>query len=211
MKSLRCVIIDEVPIVRHALSEEIARVIDSPEVVYEGEDISDALAAVQKRPVDLILAEVALTDGSSPLDNVRALAETGASVIVFSALSDSSIVRESIDAGAHAYVTKYASVAQVSTAITTVLNGEGFISPDIAVSPAATRHVTVKLSDQERTALSLYASGLKMEAVSRRMGVSVTTAQEYIKRVRSKFRKAGYEVSTKTDLYRVAKQRGLIT
>ena len=32
-----------------------------------------------------------------------------------------------------------------------------------------------------------------------------------IKRVRAKYTKAGYDVSTKTDLYRVAKKRGLIT
>ena len=211
MKALRCIIIDELPIIRHALFEEIAGVIDSPEVVYEGEDISDALAAAKKKPADLILVEVALADGSGPVDNVRALAETGASIIVFSGLSDSSIVQESIAAGAHAYVTKYASVAQLSTAITTVLNGESFISPEISASLTASSKAAVKLSDQERTALSLYASGLKMEAVSRRMGVSATTAQEYIKRVRAKFRKAGYEVSTKTDLYRVAKKRGLIT
>lgn len=211
MKSLRCVIINDLPIVRHALSEQIARVVDRPEVAYSGEVISDALAAATKRPVDLILAEVSLTDGSTPAENVRALAETGASVIIFSTLSDSSVVQECLAAGAHAFVNKYASVAQVSTAITTVLNGEGFISPNISVSPATGDHVTVKLSDQERTALSLYASGLKMEAVSRRMGVSVTTAQEYIKRVRAKYTKAGYDVSTKTDLYRVAKKRGLIT
>ena len=49
-----------------------------------------------------------------------------------------------------------------------------------------------------------------MEAVSRRMGVSVTTAQEYIKRVRAKYLKAGTPVPTKTDMYRMARSEGLV-
>jgi transposase len=56
----------------------------------------------------------------------------------------------------------------------------------------------------------LYASGLKMRAVARRMGVSEGTAQEYIKRVRSKYLQAGTPVSTKTDMYRMARNEGLV-
>jgi len=131
--------------------------------------------------------------------------------MVISALGDPMIVRESMSAGALAYVSKQTDVVQIRAAIDSTLAGKPFMSPEIAMALVGDLHSDVKLSDQERTALSLYASGLKMEAVSRRMGVSVTTAQEYIKRVRAKYTKAGYEVSTKTDLYRVAKKRGLIT
>ena len=85
------------------------------------------------------------------------------------------------------------------------------VNPQRLVDALSDLQAEVKLSDQERLALSLYASGLKMTTVARRMDVSVTTAQEYIKRVRAKYTKAGQAVSTKTDLYRIAKKRGLIT
>jgi DNA-directed RNA polymerase specialized sigma24 family protein len=56
----------------------------------------------------------------------------------------------------------------------------------------------------------LYASGLKIEAVARRMGVKTATAQEYIKRVRTKYSRAGVSAPTKTDLYRRARDEGLV-
>jgi hypothetical protein len=46
--------------------------------------------------------------------------------------------------------------------------------------------------------------------VARRMGVTEGTAQEYIKRVRAKYLKAGTPVPTKTDMYRMARSEGLV-
>jgi DNA-binding CsgD family transcriptional regulator len=60
------------------------------------------------------------------------------------------------------------------------------------------------LSDQERRALQLYASGLKMTAVAHTMNVSPHTAKEYIARVRAKYAAAARPARTKTDLYREA-------
>ncbi len=66
------------------------------------------------------------------------------------------------------------------------------------------------MSERERTAMVLYASGLKIAAVARRMDVKPATAQEYIRRVREKYSRAGVSVTTKTDLYRRAKDEGLV-
>jgi DNA-binding CsgD family transcriptional regulator len=66
----------------------------------------------------------------------------------------------------------------------------------------------VQLSDQERAALTLYASGLKMSAVARRMGVSEPTINEYIKRVRAKYSTVGNPLPTKVHLYRLAQSEG---
>ena len=58
--------------------------------------------------------------------------------------------------------------------------------------------------------MTLYASGLKMRTVARQMGVTEGTAQEYIKRVRAKYLKAGSPIPTKTDMYRRAQAEGLL-
>jgi DNA-binding NarL/FixJ family response regulator len=70
--------------------------------------------------------------------------------------------------------------------------------------------LSVPLSEREREAMVLYASGLKIEAVARRMDVKPATAQEYIKRVRAKYSRAGAAAPTKTDLYRRAQEEGLV-
>ena len=42
------------------------------------------------------------------------------------------------------------------------------------------------------------------------MSVKPATAQEYIKRVRAKYLKAGTPLPTKTDMYRMARSEGLV-
>jgi DNA-binding transcriptional regulator LsrR (DeoR family) len=66
------------------------------------------------------------------------------------------------------------------------------------------------LSAQEKQALSLYASGLKLDAVARSMNLSRSTASEYIQRARKKYIKVGVNLPTKTDLYRQAQKDGLL-
>jgi DNA-binding NarL/FixJ family response regulator len=69
---------------------------------------------------------------------------------------------------------------------------------------------SVTLSEQEQKALVLYASGLKLESVARRMNVAPSTVKSYLDRVRDKYREAGIEARTKTSLYKVARDEGLL-
>ena len=84
------------------------------------------------------------------------------------------------------------------------------MSPDIAVALLADEDVAVNLSQKEREALALYASGLKLDAVADAMGISRSTASEYVQRARKKYTKAGISLPTKTDLYRQAQKDGLL-
>lgn len=88
--------------------------------------------------------------------------------------------------------------------------GEAFASQDTTAHLDGDRSTAVSLSAREREALVLYASGMKIDAVARRMGVKSTTAAEYVKRVRDKYLRAGMPLPTKTDLYRQARAEGLV-
>ena len=83
-------------------------------------------------------------------------------------------------------------------------------SRDVAAILSSDETPSVPLSERERTAMVLYASGLKIEAVARRMNVKPATAQEYIRRVREKYSRAGAAIPTKTDMYRRARDEGLV-
>ncbi len=65
------------------------------------------------------------------------------------------------------------------------------------------------LSHREREALTLYASGLPLKSVARRMAVTEYTAKEYLKRVRRKYGEAGRPANTKLELYWRAVEDGL--
>jgi DNA-binding NarL/FixJ family response regulator len=206
----RFVILEDHPLVRSALRNKLVLDFEDSEIAYEGPSIEEAIRVIEKEPVDCVLLDLDLGDQSHPIDNLRLLVDAGAKVMVLSTLGDPAIVRQAMAHGALAYVSKSGDESQIRDAITSTLAGLPFMSPEIALALMSDADAQVKLSEQERTALSLYASGMKMIAVARIMNVSVTTAQEYIKRVRAKYTKAGYTVSTKTDLYRVAKKSGLV-
>lgn len=57
------------------------------------------------------------------------------------------------------------------------------------------------LSERELDVLTLYTSGLKIETIGRRLGLSPHTVNTYLRRVRAKFARAGQPVSTALDLY----------
>jgi DNA-binding CsgD family transcriptional regulator len=69
---------------------------------------------------------------------------------------------------------------------------------------------TPDLSPRESDALRLYASGLSMAAVARKMGISPHTAKEYLDRVRTKYAAVGRTARTRTELYAAARTDGII-
>jgi two-component system, NarL family, nitrate/nitrite response regulator NarL len=196
--------------VRSAVMRNLEQALGEIESVYEGASLADATAAASENGADCALVDLDLGDGSNPVDNVKALVALNIPVMILSASTNPQLVRDAIRAGALAYVSKQSDEETIFEAIRSTLRREPFMSLALAVALAGHEDPNVPLSEQERTALTLYASGLKMDAVARRMGVARTTAQEYIKRVRSKYVSAGYSVSTKTDLYRLARKRGLL-
>ena len=57
-----------------------------------------------------------------------------------------------------------------------------------------------RTSDKELEALRLYACGLKLDSVARRMGMAPSTAKQYIDRVRDKYAQVGHPARAKADL-----------
>ena len=180
------------------------------EIVYAGASIDDASRAIADLGADLVILDLDLNDGRSPVANVAAMADLGVPVIVISALGDPATIRACLSAGVVGYVSKQARPEEVLAALQAALRGEQTMSPEVAAALLHQPDDQLNLSDQERRAMVLYASGLKMESVARRMNVSRTTAEEYIKRVRVKARKAGTPVPTKTDMYRMAQRTGML-
>jgi DNA-binding NarL/FixJ family response regulator len=207
----RLVVLEDHPLVRDALLNLLVPHLRDVDVIYSGQSIAQAEAAVSEQGgADLAILDLDLGDGRSPVANVVAMVEIGVPVLVVSALGDPGTIHACLVAGATGFVSKQATPEELLEAVTVALEGEGSITPDVASALLSAPRDSLNLSDQERRAMVLYASGLKMDAVARRMNVSRTTAEEYIKRVRAKARKAGTPVPTKTDMYRMAQRSGLL-
>jgi len=169
----------------------------------------DALLAGPGRHAHVVLLDLELGDGTTVQRNVAAILEAGPAVLVLAASDRPLAVRAAMRAGALGYVLKDEETSQVRAAIRSVAAGQDWISPRLAyifaTDDATDRPV---LSPQETRALQLYATGMPMKAVARRMGLGEETVKQYVGRVREKYARAGRAASTKLELYHRAVEDG---
>lgn len=206
----RILIIEDHPLMREALHARLTSSLGLVDLAYSGASVAEALATIKAGAADCAVLDLDLGDGSSPVLNTAALVDAGCRVLIVSALADPATVRAALRAGALGFVSKAAPLSELAEGLRATLAGEPSTSRDVAEILYSDESPSVPLTERERTAMVLYASGLKIEAVARRMDVKPATAQEYIKRVRGKYLRAGTPLPSKTDLYRQAKEEGLV-
>ena len=203
-------ILEDHPMMREALAHTLVRHSPDIDVSYKGASINECLSLHEREKFSIAILDLDLGEGSDSLENIKALLAQEIKVIIVSALAKPQVVRQALRIGAAAYVSKNAEPEALGDAISATLKGDQYMSPDIAIALLSDETMTVELSKQEQQALSLYASGMKLDAVARAMNISRSTASEYIQRARKKYTKVGINLPTKTDLYRQAQQDGFL-
>jgi DNA-binding NarL/FixJ family response regulator len=169
----------------------------------------DGLLTGPGRHADVILLDLDLGDGTTAERNVAVLRAAGAAVLILAASDKPLSVRAAMRAGALGYVLKSEESQAVRTAIRAVAAGEGWVSPRLAYILAtddAPDRPT--LSPQETRALQLYATGMPLKSVARRMSIGEETVKQYLGRVREKYARVGRAAATKLDLYHRAVEDG---
>ncbi len=169
----------------------------------------DALLAGPGRHAAVVLLDLDLDDGTTVERNVAAILAVGPAVLVLSASDKPLAVRAAMRAGALGYAVKNEPTRRIQAAIREVAAGRDWISPSLAYI-FATDDAADKpaLSHQEQRALQLYATGMPMKSVARKMTISDETVKQYLGRVREKYARAGRAASTKLELYHRAVEDG---
>ena len=171
-----------------------------------------ALLAGPGRDAHVVLLDLELGDGTTVEQNVAAITAAGPAVLILSASGRPPAVRAAMRAGALGYVLKSEPTARIRAAITEVAAGRDWISPGLAyVFATDDAPDRPALSEQERRALELYATGMPAKSVARRMAISDETVKQYLQRVRRKYARAGRAAPTKLELYRRAVEDGHIS
>ena len=161
------------------------------------------------RGAAVVLLDLDLGDGSTPEGNVAAIRAAGPEVLVLSASDRPPAVRAAIAAGARGYALKNEQADQIRAAIREVAAGGDWISPRLAYIFATDDSASrPSLSPQERRTLQLYATGLPMKSVAKKMAISEETAKQYLGRVRQKYTLVGRPSPTKLELYHRAVEDG---
>lgn len=172
------------------------------------------LLAADAYPVDVVLLDLDLGDALPAAVKIATLRMSGVATVVVGTRADPAMVRECISAGALGFVPKCEDATVLLDAVRTAARGETYLSATVAAALLADdgrADAAPKLSEQERRVLVLYASGLPMKSVARRLDVGYETAKSYLGRVRDKYALCGREARSKIDLRRRAVEDGLIS
>lgn len=200
--------VDDHPIIRDSVAAWVTADENDIRVVATAATV-EALLAGPGRGADVVLLDLDLGDGTTVSDNVAAILAAGPAVLVLSASERPVAVRSAMRAGARGYALKNEQAAQIRAAIREVAAGGDWISPRLAyilaTDDAAGRPA---LSHQETRALQLYATGLPMKSVARKMAISEETVKQYLGRVREKYALSGRAAPTKVELYYRAVEDG---
>ena len=193
--SVRVLLVDDHEVVRKGLRALLETKPDV-EVVGEAEDGRTAVQlAVEQRP-DVVVMDVALPDLNGPGATRQIVAQCpGVRVLALSMHADSRFVSEMLAAGASGYVLKTCKVDELVKAVSTVVAGQAYLSPEVA-GPVVQGYVahlsdnaesgTGVLSDREREVLQLLAEGKSTKQIASRLDVSVRTVDSHRQHIMDK-------------------------
>ncbi len=206
---LAFLVLDDHELVLEAIGHRLRADFPRCTIIYSGGSIKEAVDATRTAHCDCAIVDLDLGDGASVAELVTAFTVGGIPVVVVSALGRPEVIKAALAADVSAFVTKRSSTKYLTAAIKEVLRGGTWFPADMA-GVLLQGAGSVELSGQERRALTLYASGLTLDMVARRMGVSPNTAKHYIDRVRAKYTAAGIASRTKMELNTVARNEGML-
>lgn len=182
---IRVLVVDDHSVVREGI-RHVLEGSDGFRIVAEAANGAEALERAEAEHPDVVLLDLTMP-GASGLEVVRQLRarlpETR--VLILSVHDDREYVLESVRVGAHGYLRKDSSPADIRHAIRTVHGGDSFFSP-----PAA-RHLAAAVQDhaasdrlgtlttRERDVLLRVARGRTNREAAAELGISVRTVETY--------------------------------
>lgn len=220
--SVRVVLSDDHAIVRHAIRTIIEA---SPrfQVVGEADDAYSTMELLASAQPDVLILDLGLPgkSGLEVLYEIKAR-KLPTKLIILSMFDDELKVRQALAAGAHAYLVKDSSPADLLAALDAVLRGNRFVarrfqhlldrfkedastngrSPD----PGLALHPLGILSDREREIFYLLADGLPNRVIAKKLFISPRTVETHRARILKKL-----NFSSTAELVRYAIRNNLLS
>jgi DNA-binding NarL/FixJ family response regulator len=207
-RRIRILIVDDHTLFRESLTRLLEADTDF-EVAGACASVREALIAIQKNPVDVVLLDYDLSEemGMQFLVESKKHNFAGRVLMVTSGMSDAVVLR-AIDEGAAGIFLKNSPLAELIQAIVRVTRGETWIDPGIAKVLIAIAHqpreapTQENLSERERDVLRAVFEGLSNKEIGQRLGVSEGSVKAALQQL---FARTG--VRTRSQLVRIAVEK----
>ena len=204
---MNILIVDDHPLFRHALIQAVRYSLPQAQI-HETAAVNELYERLENGPEpDLVLLDLNLpgASGFSALVHVRAQYPS-IPIIVVSAHEEASIIQRSIAHGAMGYIPKSAHPSHIGEAIRQVLEGEIWLSPNLAANvnfdPRAADETALaeriqSLTPQQFRVLMMVAEGLLNKQIAYELDVSEATIKAHVTAI---FRKLGVQNRTQAVL-----------
>ncbi len=179
-------------------------------------DVSDSvtlLDLVLKEKWDVIISDISMPPGDSGLEAVKKIKQHSPAtpVIILSMHAPEQYAVRAIKSGASGYLTKGAATLELVNAVTQVLAGKKYLTPEVVSILADSfennqNNRTIKnLSEREHEVFMLLAKGKSISDIAKELVLSANTISTFRARI---FEKIGFH--TTLELIKYAVDNGLV-
>ena len=203
MSKLRCLIVDEHPVVRQGIRALLERELPGVEVL-DAVSAEAAMAESDRAP------DVVVVDPSHSGGNVEALVNElkqvldSTAIVVFTGNGGPRLLADALKAGVKGYVRKDSPPEDLVRAIRAAHSGEFYVDPALS-STIVLEEGDRTLTARQREILQMLADGMQTDAVARQLGLSTETVRTHTKRILAKL-----HADTRTQAVAIAIRNGLI-
>lgn len=174
-------IVDDHEIVRRGIAEIVDRD-QSFEVIAEAGTVEDAVRRAALVKPDVMLVDLQLPDGTG-IDIMRAVAETDPQIkaIVLTSFDDDTALRESVEAGAKAFILKTVRSGEVNDVIRAVAAGRVLLDErTMTRRHTDTADPTANLTPTEKRVVELIGNGMSNREIGDSLGIAEKTVKNHI-------------------------------
>ena len=187
---------DDHPILREGISQLISRE-DDMEVCGEAEDATGALKVAQETNPDVALVDISLKD-SNGIDLIRDMLARWPKmpILVLSMHSEAFYAERVFKLGARGYLTKGEPGTKVIEGLRKVLNGDSYVSEQIATRMVdkmiggrqGSSFPIDRLSDREFQVFHMIGQGIQSREIAEKLHLSVKTVDTHRENIKTKLK-----------------------